>query len=215
MKSHKAPVKLVPLVEGQPTPIHSRGPFSLLPTALIATRTPTWKESEEAYNFLRASHGATLWWIGDLLNLMEGTFHERYAQLIDPTDYAVETVRRAQQVANRVPIILRHPAIAWGVFETVAPLEATKQRAILVKVLEDKLRISDVREIVRGKVKSSPDPVPVRALTLASSIPQDFGDLIRELPLKKWDDQSIALVRDAFEKSVKETRDLLGIGVAK
>lgn len=187
--------------------------FEIFPTGAVARRAFTFEEWHLAYLQLELYDAGLSWAIGDLLNIGEGKFAENYAQVIpDEKKDPLKVATRANQafIASKVPFALRHPGIPWRVYQTVAKLEPEKMAPILKRVLAGELNSEGVRNEINKPQPKRIDPVPSRALEMASQLPTQFGDLIREMPLAKWHPEAMKTVRDAFEGSVRDVRKLFG-----
>lgn len=136
-------------------PIEKRSAFEFYPTGVKAIRPFTFSELNYEFKRMKIVREATLWIIGDLLNLGEGTFGEKFAQMIDPAEgeYAMETYRNAAYVCQRIPFEMRDPTIPRRIYQNVAKLPQDKMLDILDRVKREKLTSDDVRILVIAKRK--------------------------------------------------------------
>ena len=67
--------------------------------------------------------------IGDALRYGERRWGETYAQVMDATGMAYQTLANAKWVASRVPVQRRRTELSWSHHAEVASLEATSAAA--------------------------------------------------------------------------------------
>jgi hypothetical protein len=61
----------------------------------------------------------------------------------------VDTLRKAQWVAERVPVVRRRTSLSWAHHDAVAALDVDAQEALLAKAEEHEMSRSALREAVR------------------------------------------------------------------
>lgn len=94
----------------------------------------------------------TWWAIGDALAFGETAYGEKYAQamaLSQASGINVDTLRKAQWVAERVPVVLRRTSLSWSHHQTVAALDPAAQEALLAKAEEHEMSVSALTDSVR------------------------------------------------------------------
>lgn len=106
-------------------------PGDKTPTAL--TLPPTMRLSEWAGVgvSIGAVGRASMWWIGDWINHGERLFGERYAQFLDDTGYASQTLLNAARVARLVAPDRRREELDWSHHEVVCGLPPETQSQLL------------------------------------------------------------------------------------
>lgn len=103
----------------------------------------------------------SLFWLGEWAIYGERAFGERYAQAIsNESGYAVETVRVAQWVAERVPADRRHPDLSWAHHRAVATLAPEEQEAWLGKAASEGLTTKELYERTHDRKENTPDGEP-------------------------------------------------------
>ena len=73
-------------------------PGTLSDVGFAMATVMTWEEYERAFNTMRSLNKVAMWVLGDLLNYGEENFDQRYSQLVDATDYDVDTLARAKRI---------------------------------------------------------------------------------------------------------------------
>ena len=102
---------------------------------------------------MKGLRNCTLWWIGDLLLFSERSFGEKYAQLLDSTDFEYSTLRNVSYVVNNVaPAVRRKELTFWHHLE-VAPLPPADQKKFLKIAVEQRLSASALRALIKNKPK--------------------------------------------------------------
>jgi len=112
----------------------------------------------EKYEALGAALGlinrSCAWWIGDWLLFGEGAYRERFAQAIEATGLAEQTLLNRLWVCRSVPPSRREPSLSFSTHALVASMAGKDQKTWLKRaaqggwtraVLEDRLR-HDQRE---------------------------------------------------------------------
>lgn len=117
----------------------------------------TFKQWSRLGEVLQRFERSAAWWIGEWAVYGEQHFGERYADAIsEESGYAVETVRVAQWVAERVPPDRRRSDLSWAHHRAVAALEPDEQEAWLDKAASDNLTTRELYDAARpDKPKST------------------------------------------------------------
>lgn len=136
-----------------PEVIATHGPFQLTRTGVVMTEPPSFDEWSEAVTWAQAVEGSIQFWLGDLLELGEALFGEKYAQAIEGTGYAEQTLKNATYVARSIPAERRRPPnlVPFAHHAEVAPLPPDEQEKWLQKCEEQHL----TREELRAQIKQS------------------------------------------------------------
>ena len=108
-------------------------PGEFTPTAWIAPDDLTFEQAGVVGQGLALAKGAIHWWIGDWYLAIERKFGKRdkYAQLLDETQFVYGTLRNDVWVANQIPPSLRsnNSKIFWTHHKHAAPFDhATGRR---------------------------------------------------------------------------------------
>lgn len=103
---------------------------------------------------LQAVHHSILWVIGDGLAYGEAWFGEEFSQAI--AEYSKQTVYNAMSVAKRVPIYRRTVNLSFSHHAEVAALSADKQVEYLKLAAERRLKVSELRQLIRTKEEPEP-----------------------------------------------------------
>src|SRR5215471_4465886 len=74
---------------------------------------------------------SVMWWLGDCLRYGERAYGEKYAQALDATDYAYQTIAAAKWVAGRFEISRRRENLTWSHHREVAIEDDAEQDAVL------------------------------------------------------------------------------------
>ena len=128
---------------------------------------------------------SAMWWVGDWLRYGERRFGERYAQAVEATGFALQTLRNAVWVCEKIPPSERRPSLDFGHHEAVAPLEPHQRRELLERAETEGMSVREVREQAR-RVKDDPAP------TLPDE-EDEAGDLVGLL------DQALAAIDGAID----------------
>lgn len=108
----------------------------------------TFKEWQECGEILKRIERASQWWIGDWLNAGEQKWGEMYAQAIDETDAAYDTLRKYKWVSAAIPLCRRRHNLSFNIHSEIASLPKKDQEAALQQAEEDKWTVSKAREQV-------------------------------------------------------------------
>ena len=92
---------------------------------------------------------ASMWWLGDWLAWGEHRFGEKYAQAVETTGLAVQTLKNAQWVCDRIPARDRLAAVPFSHHRAVASLEPPARRDLLARAATEGLSEFEVRRKVR------------------------------------------------------------------
>lgn len=117
-----------------------------------------------------ASEGATLgtmarasmWWIGDWIRYGENHYGETYAQAIEMTGLAVQTLTNAVWVCNKIPPEERRESVPFWHHQEIARLEdASSRLEILDRAETEGLTQAETRREVERKQRTdtgAPEP---------------------------------------------------------
>lgn len=131
--------------------------FEFSETGLVMAGNTTFDEWLACGETLKRIDRACQWWIGDWLNLGEQKWGEMYAQGIDETDLAYQTLANYKWVANAIQFSARAEKVGWKVHEQIAAIPE-KDRASAIKRAEtERWTVREVRDYVR-ELKASGQP---------------------------------------------------------
>ena len=138
---------------------------------------------------------ASMWWLGDWLVWGEFHFGEKYAQAVDATGLAVQTLKNAQWVADRIPPRERRADVPFSHHRAVASLEKSPRGDLLraaaaehLSEYEVRVRVRESKALAAGAV---PD-VPVRARSLAEILADARARLDAALDTHDWSEVATA-----------------------
>jgi len=126
--------------------------------SLVFTGRISFKEAEQITGILTGITGAVQWWFGDLLNMAEIEFGERYAQLI-PENLDPKTLGQWKWVANKIPAESRRRELSWSHYEVVAAMLEPDREFWLQEAEEGGWSVHRMRkEIKPPKAKETKEP---------------------------------------------------------
>ena len=88
------------------------------------------------------------WWVGDLINLGEAKWGEKYAQALEATGKPVEQLMNWANVARKVSF--RNEKLSWTHHRHVASLDPEKQREWLDTAEAEDWTSAELKEHMRG-----------------------------------------------------------------
>lgn len=131
--------------------------FKFTSTGLIVRGNPTFQEWEDCGQLLAHIQKCIHWWIGDWLNYGEQQWGEAFAQAVDPSRFAVQTLANDKWVASKIPRSLRKETLSFTHHALVAPLEPEERKEWLDKAETKRLTTAELRKQIK-KAKSLPNP---------------------------------------------------------
>ena len=138
--------------------VPERKDFLTLPKGVEVTRTGlkitaplSYAEWEALGSHLQAVHRSVLFWIGDWLMWGQGKYGERYAQAVNATGYAVQTLMNAQSASSGIEFSRRSGDLSWSHHAEVAKAEPTEQTRLLEAAVENQLSVRQLRDEVKKK----------------------------------------------------------------
>lgn len=124
--------------------------FEFTPTSLKVIGSPTYEDWEAIGQQLGYIEGAVHWWIGDWANYGEHHWGEMYAQAIDETGFAYQTIADDKWVAGQVNFSCRQEKLSFKHHVAIAPLEPEQQKYWLDKAEEEGWSASKLRNEIRA-----------------------------------------------------------------
>jgi hypothetical protein len=138
--------------------------FEFTPTGLVVTGEPAYDVWQGVGRKLQYAQRCIHWWIGDWLAYGERRYGETYAQAVEATGYAEQTLANDKFVASRVPSSRRREHLEFGHHAEVAALEPQAQDYWLQRAEAEHLTVHDLRaeiKAVRRSVLPAPQPAQV------------------------------------------------------
>ena len=89
-------------------------PKRLTQTGLLLPANLPFEKWQSVLETLRGMEFSVMWWLGDCLRYGERAYGEKYAQALDATDYAYQTIADAKWVAGRFEISRRRENLTCG-----------------------------------------------------------------------------------------------------
>lgn len=174
--------EIVGQAEGQSLALMD-GNFRFLPTGLIVVGEPTFEDCSKAARYIHFVGKMAPIWLGDLLNWMECKWGEGYAQVLDSTGFAYQTVANAKSVMGRVPHEVRQDDLTFTHYSQIAGCERPQQERLLQQAKDDELNTSEFKRVVRREKRQArlgklPQTVKMEA-NLVFSVPADLKDKLR------------------------------------
>ena len=130
---------------GEIEPANSK--FDLTQTGLTVNGEITYDEWRGEMEVLRKIAGAFQWWIGDLLNLGEHKWGEKYADAVNDTE--ARNWQMYASVAARFEFTYRYVNLTWTHHQVVAYLEEPDRSELLRKAADQQWSVSELREAAR------------------------------------------------------------------
>lgn len=108
--------------------------FRYTPEGLFVEGKPSYEQCETELNKLKHLNKALQFFIGDLLNYMEGRFGESYSQALDAFDYSIGSLANMKSVAKEFPANRRREAIPYTYYAALQSLDKDQQEHLLDQV---------------------------------------------------------------------------------
>ncbi len=102
-----------------------------------------------AAEYLKRIDSACQWWLGDWLNFGERKYGEMYAQAVDETDAAYQTLRNYKWVAGAFQLSRRRDNVPFGVHREIAALPEAEREAALDIAAEEGWTVRESRQHVK------------------------------------------------------------------
>jgi hypothetical protein len=159
------------------------GPFCLTVMGVTMVREATFEEWESALNWTKTVNGAVQFWLGDLLEIGEQRWGQKYSQALDATEYEEKTLRNAAWVARQIPPERRrHPSkVSYSHHVEVAGLDPEKQEYWLNRTESEGLTREQLRIGLRQEKAAAAGLVGEYWLVVKCVDEQDQMNLAAEL----------------------------------
>jgi DNA mismatch repair ATPase MutL len=120
--------------------------FQTSAVGIVATAKPTYSEWEIALGVACDLHRSSQWWVGDLLNIGEHTYGEKYSQALEATGFEEQTLKNYKWVCARVEKSLRKDNLTFSHHALVASLQPDEQKQWLTLAVNNKWTVAQLRE---------------------------------------------------------------------
>ena len=114
----------------------------------IAEDTP-FERWEEMGRFLLRVQDNWQFYLGDWIRFGEKKYGERYAQAVNITSLAYQTLNDFSWVSGAVAIENRRAELGFSFHKAVAPLSPANQKKLLARAVEEKLTVRELRDLVQ------------------------------------------------------------------
>lgn len=129
------------------------GPFHLTATTVEEVEPATFEQWESALQWCQQVEKASPWWVGDLIEMGDARWGEKYAQALDHTTYSEQALRDIAYVARSVAPETRRPEVSFTHHREVAALPPAQQTVWLHKAETENLTAAQLR--LRIKVEKA------------------------------------------------------------
>jgi len=130
-------------------PALSIGPFQATPLGLMVGGAPTFDEWAAYGRGLQLVDRALRWVVGDWLCYGEARWGDMYAQAIEATGLATQSLLNCKWVAQRVPASRRREELPWSHHAEVASLEPEEQEDWLSAAQEEGWTRAELRQAIK------------------------------------------------------------------
>lgn len=124
-------------------------PIELSPVGLMVHGELSFDEWQDFGQGLQRVEGAIQWWIGDWINYGERAYGEKYAQAIEATELAYDTLRQYAWVASNVQMLFRNNKLSWTHHYAVAKCEPDEQRYWLDRAEKEGWSVAELRRMMK------------------------------------------------------------------
>jgi len=147
-------------------------------------------------------------WCGDWLNYGEARYGEKYAQAIETTDFARQTLLNVASIAKRVPPERRRESLSFSHHEAVASLKPAEQDRWLSEAESEGYTVKRLRSRLNGVEKDAPDPDRQLSPTHKGSVMFKFVAESREDAHKRVQEIVALIERKGFRVTYKTSAEL-------
>lgn len=131
--------------------VATHGPFQLTKTGAVAVGEPTYEEWQAAFEWAQNVEKASPFWIGDLLAFGD-KWGEMASQVLEATDYAMQTCKNAKHTCKTIPPERRRPGVSFAHHQEIAAVKEPDEQD---KWLE-KCEVEDLtRDQLRVQIKAA------------------------------------------------------------
>lgn len=145
--------KALQIVNDKTGAIAVNGKFAITPVGLRVLANPSFEDWEQFGRGLQKLECATQWTEGDWLNYGERRWGEKYAQAIDETGSAYQTLANRKYVSSQIDFSLRREKLSWSHHCEVASDDYTddQRRELLAIAERDDLSVAQFKQYLRRR----------------------------------------------------------------
>jgi len=129
------------------------GHYKLDKVSLVMPDGLEFSEVERILNGLKAVSESIRFWLGDLMVYSERNYGEKYAQLVDATDYSYQGLCDMMWVSHNVGPEVRQKELTWSHHREVAKLDKNRQMKYLKQAVDETLSVSELHSLIDEKEK--------------------------------------------------------------
>ena len=179
-------------------------------TSFVPDEGMEWDAYQKAFTAFRGLNRAARWVLGDLLNYGEHHFSDRYTQLIDATDYDIDTLTRAKRIAQVYPVEDRRAALTWGHHREVVDLPRPKRIVLLDHAEREHLSVHALRALRRQLLSKGNNRLPEDVAQILKAASQEaaklFETTLDDVDVAEWSDSVTVLRSDRWVRCAVTVR---------
>lgn len=164
--------------------------IDLRPNGMIFLGFETFEEWNAIGQYLQRAAGSINWWLGDWMNRGEARFGETYAQAIELSGLAYQTLGNIKWVARAIPFSRRREELSWKHHCEVASLEEPEQDEWLALAAEQEWSANTLRKEIKAEKAET-----VKLVEVTPAAPSLLGEWTTEER-----EEGDRLVSEAIEK---------------
>jgi hypothetical protein len=169
-------------------------PKRLTQTGLLLPANLPFEKWQSVLERLQGMEFSVMWWLGDCLRYGERAYGEKYAQALDATDYAYQTIADAKWVAGRFEISRRRENLTWSHHREVAGIQDDAEQDARNAARRGSVNGSRTASANTEPLQGSPLPLPAPGAGLPVEPPDLDRVAIARAALGALDfDQRLAL----------------------
>ena len=149
------------------------GNYKLDEVSLVIPDGMAFEQVESMLMGLKVVSDSIRFWLGDLLVYSERNYGEKYAQLVDATDYSYQGLCDMMWVANSVAPNVRRKELTWSHHREVAKLDMNRQVEYLETAVKMKMSVADLHALIDEKEKAPKKEGPTKV--------QAYEDMLKEI----------------------------------
>lgn len=131
--------------------VATHGPFQLTTTGAFPTGEPTYAEWRAAVEWCQKVEKASQFWVGDLLAYGD-KYGEIASQVLEATDYAMQTCANAKYTCNAIPPERRRASVPFSHHHEIAALPTVEEQDFWL----NKCEVEDLtRDQLRVQIKAA------------------------------------------------------------
>jgi hypothetical protein len=124
--------------------------IDLRPNGMLFLGAESFEEWSAIGQYLQRAAGSINWWLGDWMNRGETRFGETYAQAIEASGLAYQTLGNIKWVARAIPFSRRREELSWKHHSEVAALEDDEQDEWLGLAAEQSWSANTLRKEIKA-----------------------------------------------------------------